>query len=256
MRNRRVRVKAKKRGSSRYFVLVLAALLLLFLLFLGVKQVLTKWEVFTIERIEVDGFSDLEEDFLLSRCNDLIGENLFSVSNEMIENRFENIVRVKSVKTGKRLPDKLKITIEERKTFLQVRSNAGHVYPLDREMIVLDTDRFYQDDFSPVVTTNLSEDAFVTGDVLSDSLLNRSCELIKMMMEYKKDFIHRISEIYEKDGDIVLIEVDKGLRIYLGDNNIPDKLEQFEFVAANREIEPGSIVDLSFTDKLILRSEE
>lgn len=256
MVNRRVRATSKKRGSSRYFVLVLLALTVILLLYLGAQKLLNKWEVFKIEKIEIVGFDNLEEDFLMNQCIDLIGENLFSVSIDEIENRFSNIIRVKKVRFSKRLPDKLKIYIQERKAFIQVRSKEGNLFPVDIERVVLDSDKFYPADVCPIIHTGIANSIFLPGEILNDSLLVRAHNLVKEIVNYKADFIYSISEIYEKDGDLILIDCNRGYKIYLGVDNIYDKLERLEFVATNREIEAGYIVDLRFNGKLILRAED
>ena len=77
-------MKKKRRGSSRYFVVFIFLIILLFGGFIGIKRLIQSIGYFNIEKIEVVGNNILETDFLLNLCNDLIGENLFSVSKKDI----------------------------------------------------------------------------------------------------------------------------------------------------------------------------
>lgn len=255
MVHRRGLTKAKRRGSSRYVILCLGIIIIVVLLFIGVRHLLTQWELFRVDKITISGNDQLEHDFLMDRCNGLLGENLFSVSQDEIYHRFNNVIRVKDVRFKRRLPDKLIILIEEREAFVQIRTNEGFLFPVDRDLIILDSERFYKD-VCPVISSTLSSDMIEPGEILSDSLLISSINLLRRIVDYKPEFYHQISEIYYDDENVVLVDLNRGYKVYIGENNIEDKLERLEFVASNREIEKGVKVDLRFKDKLILRSED
>ena len=248
-------MKKKRRGSSRYFVLFIFLIILLFSGFIGIKRLIQSIGYFNIEKIEVVGNNILETDFLLNLCNGLIGGNLFSVSKNDILKKYENVIRIKDIKVLKIIPGKLKLKIIERKTVFLIKTKEGELYPVDEEKIILDNNHSIKE-ILPIISLGLSKNEIIFGEVISNELIDRSFDFRLSVNNVESKFFNKISEFYEEGEDIYMVELNKGYKIIFGEGDIEDKLRRFMFLEKNRDFERGSIIDLRFKDRLIIRSEE
>ncbi|MCK4694671.1 MAG: FtsQ-type POTRA domain-containing protein [Candidatus Cloacimonetes bacterium] len=248
-------MKKKRRGSSRYFVVFIFLIILLFGGFIGIKRIIQSIGYFNIEKIEVVGNNILEPDFLLNLCNDLIGENLFSVSKKDILKKYENVIRIKDIKVLKIIPGKLKIKIIERKAVFLIKTKEGVLYPVDEDKIILDSNYSFKE-ILPIISLGLSKNEIIFGKVISNEFIDRIFDFRLSVNSVESKFFNKISEFYEEDEDIYMVELNKGYKIIFGDGEMEDKLKRFMFLEKNRDFERGSIIDLRFKDRLIIRSEE
>jgi cell division septal protein FtsQ len=246
----------KRRGYSRYFFLFLLIIILLVSAYYGVRSLLVSWNIFQIEKIEISGYENLEKDFLLYFARDFLGKNLFSISQQDVLNKYDNIVRVKSVEMSRHIPNVLKLKFQERKGIFQVKTAEGNLFPIDEEKIVLDNDNFYNSEVLPVIDTNIKTAEIKIGEVVDDFFVDRILELYEKILAADKNFIDKISEFYLDDNQIVLVESSKGYKIILGEENIASKLKRFSFLEQHRTFEAGIVVDLQFPNSLIIRTED
>jgi cell division septal protein FtsQ len=80
-------------------------------------------------------------------------------------------------------------------------------------------------------------------------------DLYEQIREVDREFFSRISQIYREADEIYFVDLSNGYRILLGNDNIEDKIRRYNFVEKNRKFEKGSVIDLRFKNKLIVRSE-
>ncbi|HPR18464.1 MAG TPA: FtsQ-type POTRA domain-containing protein [Candidatus Cloacimonadota bacterium] len=249
-------MKRKRTGSSRYFVFFFFAVCLLILLYFGFQALFTKLDWFRIESVVVQGNQNLESEFLQNLSLDFIGQNLYAVRKEDIKMKYENIVRIKDIGITKVFPNKIKIFIEERKGLFNIKTTDGEIFPIDTEMVVLDNDNFYPDEVLPVIVTALPTDAIQFGQKAEDPFLKHVYDFYAQVAPQFPDLFQDISEIYEKNGDIFLVEASVGYKIVFGDEEIIDKVKRYEFLEQNRSFEKGKVIDLRYKDQLVIRAEE
>jgi len=246
----------KKSGSSRYFVLLIFLFSILFFGVQGLNRLFRNLDYFNIEKIEIVGNQILETDFLLNISLDLMGKNILSVSKREITAKYENISRIKRMRIKKILPRKLLIKFEERNAIFLVKTLSGQLFPVDGEGVYLDNLNFDIREVLPIVNTQLRSENVISGTSSEDNFLLEVIDLHYEIRNTDNDFFEKISEIYENNGEICLIEMENGFQIILGKGNIADKINRYNFVEQNRKFEKNSIVDLRFKDKLIVRSED
>lgn len=243
-------------GSSRYFVFFFLLLCFLVVIYFSLKGLLAKVDWFHIESITIEGNENLETEFLANLSHDFIGKNLYAVSRDDIMLKYHNIVRIKDIKIIKKFPDKIKLTIEERKGLFNLKTKEGIIFPVDKEKIVLDNDNFYANEILPVVCTELSAEDIKIGMKAEDPFLERVFNFYNQVLPEFPEFFQQVSEFFPKDNEIYIVEANIGYKIVFGDEEIIDKVRRFEFVEQNRTFEKGKVVDLRYPDQLVIRADE
>ncbi|MFC1887244.1 cell division protein FtsQ/DivIB [Candidatus Cloacimonadota bacterium] len=249
-------MQKKKRGSSRYFVLIVFLAAVMFFGFHGLRKLFRTLDFFNIEKIEITGNRILETDFLLNISLDLIGRNMLTVSKREVIGKYENIYRIKKIVIKKRLPRKLIINFEERSAIFQVTTVSGDLFPIDGEAVFLESESYDIREALPIVNTGLNQEDVVPGSICKDEFLLNAIDLYYEIKSTDSDFFTRISQIYLEDEEIYFVELNSGFKIVLGSGDIADKIRKYNFVESNRKFEKNSIIDLRFKDKLIVRSED
>ncbi|MCF7859038.1 MAG: FtsQ-type POTRA domain-containing protein [Candidatus Cloacimonetes bacterium] len=246
----------KRSGSSRYFFIFLIFALLIYGSYWGINSLFTKLDIFNVKSISITGNSNLETDFLLNICSDLVGKNLYSISKLNVRKKYENIVRINDIKVTRIFPDKLKIRIIETKGEFFIRTQKGCIFPIDQDRIVLDNVNFYNDEILPVIDTKIPDPDIVIGSKLINELVEEVFLLKSSFDKIDPTFIKSISEFYKSGEDIVFVNANIGYRIVLGSNEIEEKLGKLNFLEQNRSFEKGTTIDLRFKDQLVIRAEE
>lgn len=245
----------KRRGTSRYFVAFFGIIFSLIGCYAGLRFVFAHWELFTVSNIEIEGTVNLEEEFIMNLSREFIGQNLFSISQEDIDWRLNSIVRINNAKLSRKLPGTLKLSIAERIGKFYIKTENGGLYPIDEERIVLDNANFYNNETGPIISTSIPEGKITIGKTLQDPFIDVVYEIFSTIDKLDNTFIETISEIYQKEGDVCLVENNTGYRVLLEEDNIKEKIRQYLFFSRQRFIDRGYTVDLRFSNQLIIRRE-
>jgi hypothetical protein len=245
----------KRTGNSRYFVAFFTILCLGVSIYWGIRQFFAKIDFFQIEEVIIEGNNQIETAFLQKLTDDYIGRNLYQVSIDEIRFRFDNLVRIENIELKKVIPSKLILKIEERKGVFNLKTTDGILYPMSRDFVILDNDKFYSTDILPIVNTSLRNEDMRVGEKINDDFLNRVWNLYLTITSSYPGFFDQISEIYESENEIFLVEARIGYKIVFGDEDLVDKVKRYEFLEQNRSFEKGKIVDLRFKDQLVIRSD-
>jgi hypothetical protein len=249
-------MKKKKRGSSRYYVLFVLLGVLLVILFATAKKALQNFSYFEIKQIEVEGTKNLEKSYLVNLCKEVIGQNLFSISETQILTKYANIIRIKGISIKKKIPHTLRIVIDERKAVFFVKTKEGLLYPIDNERIVLDNDVFYENEIAlPIIATDLTAEQFFYGEIISDSFIEEIFDFCAVLETHDENFLTKISEFYRQNDELYVVEADTGYRILFAEDDLAYQLTRFHFIEGNRKFSQDNIVDLRFTNQLIIRTE-
>jgi cell division septal protein FtsQ len=249
-------MKRKKRGSSRYFFLFFFLIVLLVVVYSSAKMALQNVTYFEIKNIEVESAKNLEQSYLINLCKDFVGHNLFSISKSQILTKYENIIRVKGISIKKKIPHTLRIVIEERLGVFFVKTKDGNLFPIDNERIVLDNDVFYESEaLLPIISTDLMAENLFYGEKVSDSFIERVFAFTQKVKELDDQFLTNVSEFYQYDNELYVVEADTGYRILFSEDELPDQLARYRFIEGNRIFAKDNIIDLRFSDQLIIRTE-
>jgi cell division septal protein FtsQ len=246
----------KKTGSSRYFFYFIFSTGIIVAAYFGVKSLIIKMDMFYINKIEISGNINLESEFLQNLSRDFLGQNLYAVSKKDVLQKYENIVRIDDIKVIKVFPDELRIMVKEKRGTFYLKSKEGELFPIDRNRIVLDNKNFYEHEIIPVIETEIPSDNFLFGEKIENDFVERVFTFYGRLIKTDPEFSNHISEFYEDDGDIIMVETNVGYRIIFGDDEVEEKLKRYVFLEQNRTFEKGTIVDLRFKNQLVIRSED
>ncbi len=98
-------------------------------------------------------------------------------------------------------------------------------------------------------------DSIFYGEPIIDGFVEKIFAFTQKVKALDEKFISKVSELYQEDGELYIVEADKGYRIMLAAENLENQLSRFNFVENNRIFEKNNIVDLRFADQLIIRKE-
>ncbi|MBT3169400.1 MAG: FtsQ-type POTRA domain-containing protein [Candidatus Cloacimonetes bacterium] len=245
-------MQKKRSGSTRYFFYIILGIIALYTIFFGIRILFLNLDFLTIEKIEFSGNTQLEINFLENLSADFLEKNLFAVSNIDVQKKFENVVRIKKIKSTKIFPNKLKIIIEERIGKFYLKTANGKIIPLDKDKIVLDK----KTENLPIISLNLDSLNIFIGQKITSTFVDSVFAFENKLSNADADFINNISEFYPHENEIYLIDKNNGNKIIFGNGEIDKKLMRFKYIEENRTFQSGSIIDLRFKDEVIIKSEE
>lgn len=128
-KNSKIDRKIKKKKSRLICILIILLISVFFILY-------TKTSLFHISNIEVCGNDKITDEKLILASGIMIDENIFKIN---LKTARENIILhpyVKNVKIKRKLPNKILITIDERKEAAIINYIGSYIY-IDEEGIIL-----------------------------------------------------------------------------------------------------------------------
>lgn len=255
-KKRRRSIKRKRSGSSRYFVYFVFAISLILAIFWGMRSIFTHMSFFQIDHISIKGNENLETEFLENLALDFMGLNLYATSKRDILKKYENIIRIKDISVTRIFPNKIKIKVIERTGKFFIKTIDGNIFPIDNDRIALDNDTFYLNENLPIITVNDSSYTINVGHEYKDDFVEKVFAFCAEFQVQYPEFINNISELYEKNNEIYLVEANTGYRIVFGEDELSDKIMKFKVLEQNRTFEQNKIIDLRYKNQLVIRSEE
>jgi len=94
------------------------------------------------------------------------------------------------------------------------------------------------------------------GKRLGDSFIKAVLALHKRIAQEKPEFIKSISEYYNNDGLVCLIDAKYGSRLILGEGDLNLQLKRYQFVLDNGDFNKHCVLDLRFKDQVVVKPEE
>jgi len=247
--------------NKRFFtkrIFVRAAMLLILVFIIGTVvwhftfSALSQAKFTTIKKIQIVGNTHLSNSFLQSVATPFLNENIYEVDLADLQLRYSSISRVKSVTAKTVFPNKLKITITERKGLFYVKDSTGEYYPIDEEMMVLDKADWYTTEDLPLINYALPKESIVVGKKIENKYVKDIYAIYDLMKTTHKDILSEVSEFYYKNSDIHFIDSVSGCRVIISPENITSQISRFLFIRNNQGIDKNSTVDLRFDTQVII----
>jgi cell division protein FtsQ len=252
----RSRYQRRRRGNSRYLVIFLLLVGFAAGLFFGGKILMQRVTYFNIARITIEGQREIPMADYRKALEPLRGRNLFTVTGRDASRLLKSLARVNEVNVGWSLPDGIKVTVTERCAAFQIKTVEGDVFPIDREGVVLNRITGGPVEDAPLIDVILPTRSVVPGITLKSNTVTRAIKLHEKINQADRKFADRISEYYDRNGEIYFVEGDSGARVILGEENISEKLPRLVFYAENIGFTPNQTVDLRFKDQIVMRTGE
>ncbi len=244
-KRRKKMVIRKKRRNRRIICMVVA----IAVISAGGGWLITASDWFSIEEVRLLGSDDLPVDSLRTVAAGCIGENLLTLSISDLEKKFKNFPIIRDVEFRRRFFHRLDCYFRERRP---VALLAGEKFmELDSEGVIIGGEERSSNLDLPVITGVTLRD----GENDDREKLSHALEVLSLLKNFGFCPSRQLSEIHVKEGNVVLIWMETGTRVYLGEGNFDSKIRKFRAIYGelNRDSRFPGFIDLRFDQQVIVR---
>lgn len=237
MTKKQAKIIRKKKRIKK----VIKTLLLLAIIIGGICFALIS-PIFNIEDIKVNGNEQINSDTIVSLSQLQVGQNIFRFYKEKVINDIKTNAYVENVKIKRKIPNKIEITIEERKQDYNVEFLNGYAY-INNQGYILEISEQKLD--LPVIKGILTpQEQIVEGNRLNDVDLEKLETVIQIMNICKSyNLDKKVSSIDITDSNDYIMEMDEEKKIvHLGNNsNLSNKMLYVPAILAENQGKEGTI---------------
>lgn len=237
MTKKQAKIIRKKKRIKK----VIKTILLLAIIIGGICFALIS-PIFNIEDIKVNGNEQINADTIVSLSQLQVGQNIFKFYKEKVINDIKTNAYVENVKIKRKIPNKIEITIEERKQDYNVEFLNGYAY-INNQGYILEISEQKLD--LPVIKgISTPQEQIVEGNRLNDVDLEKLETVIQIMNICKSyDLDKKVSSIDITDSNDYIMEMDEEKKIvHLGNNsNLSNKMLYVPAILAENQGKEGTI---------------
>jgi len=205
---------------------------------------------FKLSYINWEGNRKISSQQLDENFSSLLGKNIFKIKLENIEEKLLADPRIRSVDARRVLPDRLTVTIEEKRAIILVHARRLFGLSLDLELVPLDS---LVEDLPVITGCDFSQVKYYKK--LNHKELNLAWDLYQTFLKKDLNLANRISEIsVENEKNLLVYFMPDGLRVNFGVGDWEIKLKRLQEVL-EREKNLSS-VDLRFKNMAVLKFKE
>jgi cell division septal protein FtsQ len=245
----------KRRGNSRFIIFFILILMVLSGLSWVTYRGLGKADWLRIRNIAVAGNQNVSMSTIQELLENFVGENLVQVSSREVKKQLYKIKRIERVKVIRQYPATLKVRVYEKQGFLYLKSLEGDLFPIDEKGRIMEYAIFPADEDLPIVHTRFQSNQLHTGSIVREEFVKNAINLQKKIASARPDFLKYISEYYQEGDLTYIVDAKYGTRILLGERDIDNQLRRYTFVQENGDINRKDIVDLRFSNQVVVRPE-
>lgn len=242
------------RGSAKKSFLLMT---LFIFIVIGVAVYANLWkEDRRVEDVVVEGNRIVSAAEVLRLAKVPAQNKLFDLDLYAIEQRVMKNAYVKSVAVHRDIPDRVRISIEERVPVAAMV--ADNLYYLDEEGYVLPSVRSPYTVDLPVVSGSVSKDDVIVGKRSPNKNTLDALYVLSVAREIDEELLLNISEInVRNNGDFVLYTAESGIPVLLGRSRVGTRLVKFDSfwkaVVAPQGPHELHYIDLRFDDQVVVR---
>ncbi len=237
MTKKQAKIIRKKKRIKK----VIKTLLLLAIIIGGICFALIS-PIFNIEDIKVNGNEQINAETIVSLSQLQVGQNIFKFYKEKVINDIKTNAYVENVKIKRKIPNKIEITIEERKQDYNVEFLNGYAY-INNQGYILEISEQKLD--LPVIKgISTPQEQIVEGNRLNDVDLEKLETVIQIMNICKSyDLDKKVSSIDITDSNDYIMEMDEEKKIvHLGNNsNLSNKMLYVPAILTENQGKEGTI---------------
>lgn len=198
--------------------------------------------LFNLAEIQVQNNEKISTDTIISLSNLTIGENIYKTSINTIKKNIKQNAYIESVDIKRKLPNKILITVKERKTTYNLEYANSFVY-INNQGYILD---ILEDKLDvPIIEGyTTSGENIIVGNRLNDEDLEKLGTVLKIMesasMNEISNFITKIN-ISDKQNYTIILEGEKK-KVYIGDaSNLSTRMLYLKAILAEERGIEGEI---------------
>ncbi|OGP32315.1 MAG: hypothetical protein A2073_02160 [Deltaproteobacteria bacterium GWC2_42_11] len=206
-----------------------------------------------IKEVNINGVMRVSKGEVLELMGITPGDNIIAVDADEIRERVERHPWIKTVKVGRRMPDKILVEIKERVPFAIINLDA--LYLIDDGGSVFKRVSIEDDVDLPVISAGISKDE-LEGDEEVSKLVIGAIDLISLISGKIYFSIDRLSEIkIDPVYGLTLYIMDSGTRIEIGHNNFEEKLNRLDRVIneLGNNTQAVETIDLNYGERVVVR---
>jgi cell division protein FtsQ len=244
------RISRRARWVAARAVWIGACLLLLVAVGLGVGWLLTSPR-FAISEVAVSGASRLTPEEVVAASGIGPGTNLFRLDSAEVVARVEALPLVRRADLVRRFPNRVTISIEERRPFTLV--HAGRLHWIDEHGVSLGAEPKAVAPSVPVITGLQPTD--LEGQPPSRRVA-AGISLLRVLLRSETALIQQISEIDVSRPDGPVLYTVEGVEVRIGSEDWEARLGRLQGVLAQIRAggEAVSAIDLRFRDQVVLKT--
>lgn len=198
--------------------------------------------IFNVTKINVTGNEQISSDTIISLSQLEIGQNLFRFNRIKVSNEIKTNAYIENVKIQRKIPNKIEITIEERKRDYNVEFLNGYAYINNQGYILEIAEQKLE---LPVIKgISTPQEQIVEGNRLDDEDLEKLETVIQIMNICKNyDLDTKISSIDITNKSNYIINMDEEKKtIQLGnDSNLRNKILYVPAILTENKEKEGTI---------------
>ena len=198
--------------------------------------------IFNVTEINVTGNEQISSDTIISLSQLEIGQNLFRFNRIKVSNEIKTNAYIENVKIQRKIPNKIEITIEERKRDYNVEFLNGYTYINNQGYILEIAEQKLE---LPVIKgISTPQEQIVEGNRLDDEDLEKLETVIQIMNICKNyDLDTKISSIDITNKSNYIINMDEEKKtIQLGnDSNLRNKILYVPAILTENKEKEGTI---------------
>jgi cell division protein FtsQ len=208
---------------------------------------------FAVARVEVRGVSRVSPEQILAVAAIPRGTNIFRLDTTVVTGRVESLPEVRRADVVRELPDRVVISVEERRPFTLV--HGGRLHWMDEEGRLLGTPPAAVASPMPVIS-GLTADELASMRTAPGPKARAAVAVIRALLRSGNGLTAEISEIdmSRREGP-VLYTVD-GVEVRLGSEDWEERLARLEGVLGQVATQDVRTVDLRFRDQVVFQREK
>lgn len=198
--------------------------------------------LFNIVEITVTNNQKIQEDTIISLSGIQLGENLYRTSTSTIQRRMKENAYIDSVTVSRRLPNRLELSVKERKATFMLTYASSYAYMNNQGYILEISEQKIE---APIIIgSQTKEEELTVGGRIKEEDLDKLAMVLKIIESANGngigDLITKI-DISNKQDYLIILE-SKGKIIHLGDaSNLSNRMLYVKAILEKEEGVEGEI---------------
>ena len=212
--------------------------------------------LFKLEDVSFKGIKRVSQAQLLQKGGLENGVNLLALNLSEVKKNMESTPWVKNVFLHRELPNKLQVEVTEQQPIFLVLVQQDLYYLNDEGLLFKKSE--IKDGVSIPLLTGLEKKDWTPTGQLKSSILQELISLQRVLSQGRDPFYpNKLSEIhYDPDCGFSLFTIERGIRITLGKEEIPERIKRLERVWAELEKRPNQVllkgISLQYGQRIIV----
>jgi len=213
--------------------------------------------IFTIDQVIVNSNTSHMDGNYIAYAEALKNLEMWNINLDSVAINIEQEPFVKAVRISRKFPSTIRIDINEREPIAIINHNP--IVCIDRDAVLLPS---IENIFSlpvPILTNFISDEKSIAlGEKTSSETLESAIDILSLMLHRYPVLYSNLSELrLTNENEFELILQDEPTRIYLGKQNIQNKLailkEFEEVIQGSKQLTDYLYLDLRYVNQVITR---